>query len=80
MCISLEHTISTDFSLIFFFLTEVGSGMLYLPKNENLVWSRKKRKKGFLGLLRLGRGLKSNIVVSTISYYFCIMCYLYIYL
>lgn len=54
--------------------------MLYLPKNENLVWSRKKRKKGFLGLLRLGRGLKSNIVVSTISYYFCIMCYLYIYL
>lgn len=44
MCISLEHTITTDFSLIFFFLTEVGSGMLYLPKNENLVWSRKKKK------------------------------------
>lgn len=58
MCISLEHTITTDFSLIFFFLTEVGSGMLYLPKNENLVWSRKKKKKRFSWLIKTGKGFE----------------------
>lgn len=57
MCISLEHTITTDFSLIFFFLTEVGSGMLYLPKNENLVWSRKKKKR-FYWLIKTGKGFE----------------------